>query len=151
MIEEKNETGSKPTPINDSVIPPRRSDESLLEELLDQRRLRTEREHAAAREINALRSQLRTSKERIANQVALLERQQADSLFLVQQNQKLAEQLAAAELDAERYRYFCGHLDDTSQTNPLHIMMARIGSRSPTKHELDEAIDAAIAAQKGEK
>ena len=62
MIEEKNETGPDVTPIGESVIPPRRSDEALLEELLDQRRLRTEREHAAAREINSLRGQLRAAK-----------------------------------------------------------------------------------------
>lgn len=147
MIEEKNETGSKPKPINDSVIPPRRSDESLLEELLDQRRLRTEREHAAAREINALRSQLRTSKERIANQVALLERQQADSLFLVQQNQKLAEQLAAAEKDAERYRWL-------RSNHPIHdnspFICRNFGAAFSqwTGDQADKAIDAAIAASR---
>ena len=62
---------------------------------------------------------------------------------------EMKAELAEAKKDAERYRYFCEHLDDTDQTNPLHILMAAIGSRAPTKQELDAAIDDVIDAMKG--
>ena len=65
------------------------------------------------------------------------------------ENASLKAELAEAKKDAERYRYFCEHLDDTDQTNPLHILLAAIGSRAPTKQELDAAIDDIIDAMKG--
>ena len=71
----------------------------------------------------------------------------AQELFMAYQNAE--EELAEAKKDAERYRYFCEHLDDTDQTNPLHILLAAIGSRAPTKQELDAAIDDIIDAMKG--
>ena len=55
MIDEKNETGPTPDPMPIHAAKQARPHEELIAEVLDSRRLKTDREHAAAIEIERLR------------------------------------------------------------------------------------------------
>ena len=69
--------------------------------------------------------------------------------FGIEQLERFAELVAAEyKQDAERYRFFIKHLDLTDQLSPLHILMSKIGDRTPTKVELDAAIDKAMEQTK---
>lgn len=54
-MEEKNETGPECEPLSEQKCKQARPHDELIAEILDSRRLKTEREHAAAREIERLR------------------------------------------------------------------------------------------------
>ena len=82
--------------------------------------------------------------EQIANQKALLEKQQDDSLFLVQQNQKRAEQLAA-EKDASKWKQMA-EFQYAIRQYPNNLDM---GIGALDAYFKGWNYDAAIAAQKG--
>jgi len=69
----------------------------LIAELLDSRQPKTEREHAAVREIERLRHDI--------------ERHIAMASELATENEALRAELAACQQDAERYRWVLEHWD----------------------------------------
>ena len=133
-MDEKNETGPAVEPKQEQQCKQARPHDELICELLDSRRPKTEREHAAVREIERLRHDI--------------ERHIAIASEYATECERLRAELAECREDAERWRYLrddgCGFEITVREENEDGYESWVSGYPGA---ELDAAID---AARKGE-
>lgn len=111
--------------------------ETLLAELLDSRVPKSEREHAAAREVERLTAALRHEADCVEAAKAEIER-------LTAERDELRRQLAEAEPDARRYRWLRNEANTARKCDPMVCIYPLDEQDLIDGDRLDVAIDAAM-------
>ena len=126
---------------------------TLLAELLDSRIPKSEREHAAKREIERLTAERDETMAKLANLFVAFNdwkvfhsttRLEVELQLKAAENDELRRQLAEAELDAERYRWLRNEANTARKCDPMVCIYPLDEQDLIDGDRLDIAIDAAM-------